>query len=247
MSRSESAGEAAPIFDDDAANSDAAADWVADPEPSRGCCMKYGIMVINAVLLLAAVTLVTAGMMAKDWPVTKMCDPCIDLTTSAVVIGSIFLAISIVGVLATWFRHVGVLVTFVVTVSLLMLAMVGLTIASLVYAVTGVDLGPEWSQRVVHNDPLVCDLQHRYQCSGWTKCCAVGIVVPEECENNYVECLATCPTTSTMTASCKSSLQTYLQSVLIPFSVCITVEFLVILCAAFFSANLRNRVKRTVQ
>eukprot|EP00659_Diplonema_papillatum_P020880 gene20880-32206_t len=167
------------------------AEWVADPKPPSSFCMNYGLVIINVVLLLSATALIVVGSKARESSITRMCEPCKDISTAATVIGSIFLCFSLLGMFALVRRAVGILVVYVVILFALVLAIVALTIASVYYAAHGVDLSPEWESRVGASDSVICDIQNSYHCSGWSVCCGPnpgdGPFPPEE-QHKTSEC-----------------------------------------------------------
>ena len=148
------------IFDDEhAAVNHLHGEWVADPQPEQRCCVRYGLLIVNTTLFVAAVVLVAAGLLAKGSSISKICVECKDISTAATVVGGIFLGSSLIGFLALMRRAVGFLVVYFITVVLLMLAVIGLTIAGIVMSTNGVDLSKEWRTRVAEQNPIICQIQ----------------------------------------------------------------------------------------
>eukprot|EP01059_Diplonema_ambulator_P022991 TRINITY_DN38366_c0_g1_i1.p1 TRINITY_DN38366_c0_g1~~TRINITY_DN38366_c0_g1_i1.p1 ORF type:complete len:276 (+),score=21.86 TRINITY_DN38366_c0_g1_i1:74-901(+) len=255
-----------PMLDHDGRMDDQG-EWVADPKPPETFCVNYGLVIVNVMLLMAAITMVVVGSYAEKSSITQMCQPCRDISVAATAIGCIFLTFCVIGLLALFRRAVLVLVTYVVVLILLVLAIISLTIASTVYAANGVDLGPNWRSRVGANDSLICEVQKSYSCSGWQRCCgpfpnqtANTPVSWNESVNNddfYFEeeescrwdseyCLDTekCrESNAQFTKSCKSSVQHWLKTILIPFGlgmICVTG---LVLFGGFLSTKLRKSVR----
>ena len=147
------------IFEGETPHEGLQGQWVADPEPERRCCVRYGLIIINATLVAAAAVLITVGMIAKRSSISRLCPQCRDVSEAAAVIGIIFLITSTLGFFALLKRHVGVLVTYVVVTSLLMFGIVGITLAGIILAASGVNLSHEWKEHVTENSDLICSVQ----------------------------------------------------------------------------------------
>eukprot|EP01064_Diplonema_japonicum_P006091 TRINITY_DN1402_c0_g1_i4.p1 TRINITY_DN1402_c0_g1~~TRINITY_DN1402_c0_g1_i4.p1 ORF type:complete len:300 (+),score=39.42 TRINITY_DN1402_c0_g1_i4:104-901(+) len=232
-------------------------DWVADPKPPTTFCMQYGLVIVNVVLLMAAITMIVVGAYAEKSAITQMCEPCKDIAVAATAIGGIFLSFCIIGLLALSRRAVCILVLYVVVLIGLVLAILGLTIASIVYAANGVDLGQNWRDRVAGHDQLICDVQKSYRCSGWQLCCGAfptgapistnlndSSLEDNSCVWNPAYCLTQCGDESnSQDKSCKSSVQHWLETILIPFVFAMLCVLGLVIFGGFLSAKLRKKVR----
>ena len=146
-------------------------DWVADPIPDRGFCVRHGLNIINLVLLISAITLIIVGSLASQSSITAICSQCSQTAVAATAIGVIFLVTSVVGFLAMRKRAVGILVAYVVVLIALVFAILGITVASTVYTVNGINLSSSWKSHVADRSIVICNVQQSYSCSGWEVCC----------------------------------------------------------------------------
>eukprot|EP01060_Flectonema_neradi_P012463 TRINITY_DN19276_c0_g1_i1.p1 TRINITY_DN19276_c0_g1~~TRINITY_DN19276_c0_g1_i1.p1 ORF type:complete len:278 (+),score=27.89 TRINITY_DN19276_c0_g1_i1:70-834(+) len=234
-------------------------DWVADPIPDRGFCVRHGLNIINAVLLVAAITLIVVGSLASQSSITAICSQCSQTAVAATAIGVIFLVTSVVGFLAMRKRAVGILVAYVVVLIALVFAILGITIASTVYTVNGIDLSSSWRSHVADHSSVICNVQQSYSCSGWAVCCGNQFTpaptpspttpVPgtdsgtDTCEWKPGNCLSACVDSNMYEDSCKNSVQKWLRTILIPFMMGMVFVLAMILGGGVFSFRLRNSVR----
>eukprot|EP01061_Rhynchopus_euleeides_P027916 TRINITY_DN45392_c0_g1_i1.p1 TRINITY_DN45392_c0_g1~~TRINITY_DN45392_c0_g1_i1.p1 ORF type:complete len:259 (+),score=103.60 TRINITY_DN45392_c0_g1_i1:192-968(+) len=231
-------------------------EWVADPEPERQCCVRYGLVIVNVTLLAAAVVLVIVGMIAKKSSISQLCPQCRDVSEAAAILGMIFLVSSVIGFFALMKRHVGVLVAYVIITALLMFGVVGITLAGVILTARGVDLSSEWRESVDGNNHLICSVQRTYSCSGWDLCCgAENTPVPATDSNmtdgtptcvwNPKYCLSRCGDSNLMTDSCENSVQKWLRTLLVPFVLGMLVVLGLMLFGGYRSKQLRRKVRNS--
>eukprot|EP00755_Sulcionema_specki_P028823 Sspe_Gene.90779::Locus_62262_Transcript_1_1_Confidence_1.000_Length_1014::g.90779::m.90779 len=220
-------------------------EWVADPTPQRPFYVRYGLLSINILFFVAAVTLVIIGSLALRSSITQMCVKCEQMSVGATAVGAIFVFFSAVGLVALRLRAVWLLVLYVVVLFGLVIVIISFTIAAGVYAAEGVDLGPGWRDRVASKDDLICDVQRSYVCSGWSHCCGEEhrVNVTDDCRWDPAYCSSLCTDTNKLTSSCESAVEKWLKTILVPFELGMSTVLALMIAGGYMAVKLRGIVR----
>eukprot|EP00755_Sulcionema_specki_P027499 Sspe_Gene.16934::Locus_5986_Transcript_1_1_Confidence_1.000_Length_554::g.16934::m.16934 len=121
--------------------------------------MGYGAYVINGIFVLAGLLLVPLSIVASNSTIVALCPDCMKVSIGAAVLGSLLLAFGVLGCVTAQRRSAKLLMLYIITLALLVLAMVGMTVAVIVVDSNGLDLHREWDDEVQARSNTICDIQ----------------------------------------------------------------------------------------
>eukprot|EP01059_Diplonema_ambulator_P004327 TRINITY_DN14025_c0_g1_i1.p2 TRINITY_DN14025_c0_g1~~TRINITY_DN14025_c0_g1_i1.p2 ORF type:complete len:284 (+),score=93.41 TRINITY_DN14025_c0_g1_i1:38-853(+) len=193
--------------------------------------LEYGMNIINGIIFAVGAMNIIFGVFVLSSGLLSLCDGCKPLATASVVLGVLTVIFAITGGFVSRRRSANLLLFYVMMMIIIAMSTTGLTVAVIVFDTMGYNFGYEWQQLIKRDQQSICDVQDRYECSGWSKCCGSPDSQNQTCEWIDTECTAQC--LNDYTDSCSAAVGDGLHGRMMPFTA-VLVGGLVFICGSLF-------------
>eukprot|EP00760_Papus_ankaliazontas_P028117 PhM_4_TR353/c0_g2_i1/m.15001 len=203
--------------------------------------LRYALIFINMMLVLAAMLLVVSGTMFRANGALSVCEACGGVSLVPIVLGGILWLLAMAGFYAARVRNVTLLLVYGAYIIVMVFCTVIVLIVTGVYAEQArtspekLGLGTSWAKLVRTNPHEACSLQTEMHCSGYKMSCNSTAAI---CPSAKI-----CKSSVTYSATpCKGPVEVSVRQSLLVFLIMIFVSITLIVAAVVFAWAL-NRYK----
>jgi hypothetical protein len=189
---------------------------LSDDEPTyNNKAARVYIFGLSGLLMVAGVAIAVMARVEIDYKFLALCPECDQFAVALYIAGSTISFIGFIGFLSALTRRkpIAFLNAFIMCITSVFFFAVGVAVLVFEFDLSKNNVRTMWKSALDDESQMICDLQNRFQCSGFDKCCAVwNVTAPFNVTNSQCGISSLAEYVEQCDTRCTDSNQMYLDS-----------------------------------